>query len=436
MAATSYTVAQGPIDTGSWVTNQRPQSWRDGIQQLFPNGSVALTSLTSKMNSEKVTDYRFNWWARAYPAQAGTTTDVYTNTGLSSAATGSELINSTVYVKCAEAVASEFRARHTVLIRRTDDHTKDCHGIVTDVQLNGANSYVGVRLNEAGTSALAATTPRIIKAGSSQQENAEQPDSIVYLPEQRYNFCQTVEESVEISRRAMATRLRTGSSYQDQKKMAFLLHLESIERMFIWGERAEFTLGNKTASNTRGVLAALSDWVPDNVSHYPSSAWSTASWLTGGWDWLDQYMRNLFKHKPEGGSASTSRLAFCGYGALSGLNRLAKAIGQLNIEVGATAFGLKVVKWITPYGVINLFPHPLFNLESSEANTILVIEPRYFKYRYITDTHFKADRSPDQGGKGTTDGKQESWLTDCGLEIHYPEMCAYLTGVGEDGNDA
>ena len=64
-----------------------------------------------------------------------------------------------------------------------------------------------------------------------------------------------------------------------------------------------------------------------------------------------------------------------------------------------------------------------------------MIEPRYFRYRYITDTHFKSDRSPNQGGKGTTDGRMESWLTDCGLELQYPEMCSYLTGVGKDGND-
>lgn len=434
---TGYTVTQGPVGVESWVTDQRPKSWRAGINQLFPAGAVPMLALTNRMRHEKVDDPEYNWWARAYPAQAGVTLDVWANVALDSAYASGGVANDTVYVGCIEATAQEFRARNTAIIRDTTDFSKDTHVSIEAVVLAGANSYLACKLIEADQGSLPTATPRIIRIGSAQQEGAEQPDSIVYLPEKQYNYTQIEEETVDITRTAMRTRLRTGSSYQDQKKMALLMHYENIERSFIYGQRYATTVAGKRKYYTRGIVPWLRAVAPAaNIVHYPSSAYSTQTWAAGGWDYLDDAMQALFRYTSDGNAISTpSRLAFCGYGALGGINRLAREYGHINMPVGGTAFGLAVMKWITPYGTLNLFPHPLFNLESSEANSILAIEPRNFRYRYVDDTFFKKDPGEKQGGSGRVDGRQESWLTECGLEFHYPELNGYFTGVGQDGND-
>lgn len=45
--------------TGDWMTNQRPESWRQQILYLYPNGMVPLTAVLSMMKSERVDDPHF-----------------------------------------------------------------------------------------------------------------------------------------------------------------------------------------------------------------------------------------------------------------------------------------------------------------------------------------------------------------------------------------
>ena len=55
----------GMRGTGDWVTNQRPQNWREQILYLYPNGMAPLTAILSMMSSEMTTDPTFNWWTQS-----------------------------------------------------------------------------------------------------------------------------------------------------------------------------------------------------------------------------------------------------------------------------------------------------------------------------------------------------------------------------------
>lgn len=46
----------GMRGTGDWGTDERPKSWREMILFLYPNGSMPLTAMMSKMKNEKVSD--------------------------------------------------------------------------------------------------------------------------------------------------------------------------------------------------------------------------------------------------------------------------------------------------------------------------------------------------------------------------------------------
>jgi hypothetical protein len=49
----------GMRGNGDWVTDQRPKNWRETILFLYPNGSMPLTAIMSKMKSEKTDDPSF-----------------------------------------------------------------------------------------------------------------------------------------------------------------------------------------------------------------------------------------------------------------------------------------------------------------------------------------------------------------------------------------
>ncbi len=60
------------------VSGMRPESYRQGILRLFPNGSMPVTGITSMMKSESVDDYHFHWWNKGLPKSTYDVTGVYT----------------------------------------------------------------------------------------------------------------------------------------------------------------------------------------------------------------------------------------------------------------------------------------------------------------------------------------------------------------------
>ena len=42
----------GMRGTGDWVTNQRPENWRQTLLRLYPNGKAPLTAILSMLKSE------------------------------------------------------------------------------------------------------------------------------------------------------------------------------------------------------------------------------------------------------------------------------------------------------------------------------------------------------------------------------------------------
>jgi hypothetical protein len=126
-------------------------------------------------------------------------------------------------------------------------------------------------------------------------------------------------------------------------------------------------------------------------------------------------------------------MAFAGSGALLGINRIAKAAGQINLTPTATSYGLKVTQWITPFGTLNLMTHPLFSYDATTRNLLVILEPQMLKYRYIDDTTFMSmDTTKVSPSHERLDGTKEEWLTECGLEYHHPTKFGLLNDVGKD----
>ncbi|MBT7187988.1 hypothetical protein HN911_11740, partial [Candidatus Bathyarchaeota archaeon] len=74
--------------------------------------------------------------------------------------------------------------------------------------------------------------------------------------------------------------------------------------------------------------------------------------------------------------------------------------------------------------------------EATNRNSMVIFEPKQVRYKYITDTMFKADKSDMEGGGTGVDGKQEEYLTEAGLEFHHGEKSGYLNGVGLDNDQS
>ena len=422
----------GMRGTGDWATDERPLNWRQGILRLYPNGAAPLTGLLSKMGSERVNDPQFHWWTKTLAAQGGAVTGVFTNAGLSNAYVSGGVVGDTVYFKMAELVSSEFREGHQVLLRDADHIDVDVNGKVTAVVKNGASSYIAVKLLEAddnGASTDLSDCDTALIIGNINAEGAPIPSSLVYDPTKWFNYTQIFRNSLEITRTARRTMLRTEDSYKEAKRESLEYHSIEMEKAFLFGIRSENTgVNGKPERTTMGLIPATKAGAPNNTSDFTlSAAYSGQLWLEGGENWLDSMLEVIFRY------GSMEKMAFIGSAALLGINRLAKSSGQIQLTPMTVSYGLKVMEWITPFGVIYLKTHPLFSYEATTRNAMIVFEPMNLKYRFIDDTTFMSapDNEVDSSHE-RFDGTMEEWLTECGLEYHHPTTFGWLTGIGNN----
>lgn len=432
----------GMRGNGDWVEDQRPKSWREQILYLYPNGKAPLTAILSKMSSEQVDDPQFHWWTETFQNQGGDIDGVYSDAGLGSTTSSDPSAGSVVYVKVSAAVAGHIRAGHQVVLRDEDDYTKDVTGKVTQVMTNGADSYVAVKyINSVSSVDPNSDYDRILVIGSINPEGGVMPDAVAYDPVKWYNYTQIFRTPLSITRTARKTKLRTGDQYQKAKSQALEIHSVELEKAFLFGYPSESTGANgKPERTTMGLMHAIrgipngtfggypSTYTAYNgvVSHFPT-AYSGSTWLDKGEEWIDTQLEVIFRY------GDPEKLCLCGNQALMGIQRLVKTYGNFEFQPSTEAYGLRVLKWVTAFGVINLMTHPLFNMESSLRDHAIIFEPKNLNYRYIDDTTFYGEGEKQNTGRGRIDGTDEEYLTEAGLEYHHPIGWGMLTGFNTDG---
>lgn len=418
----------GMRGTGDWATDQRPMNWRESILYLYPNGDAPLTALLSKMKSEKVDDPQFHWWTKALPTQRATITEVYTDAALSSAYASGGVAGTVLYAKMAAADATHFRIGHQVIFRLSTNYLYDINGKVVASVQNSTSSYVAVKLLQADSSNYVASADTMLVIGNINSEGAAMPDAITYDPTKFYNYTQIFRTPLEITRTARKTRLRTGDAYKEMKREALELHSIEMEKNFIFSYPLETTGDNGKKERTTGGIIYFINNYSGVTSNFvtDTSVVQGKTWNAGGEEWLDYYLEQIFRYGKE------ERLAFCGSGVLLAINKLIKLYGNYQLTPKTTSYGIKVMEWVTPFGVLYLKRHPLFSYETTNRNSMLILAPEQLIYRYIDDTTFYDDPEKKNTGYTRRDGTKEEFLTECGLEIHHPQMFGWLHGFGSD----
>jgi hypothetical protein len=425
----------GMRGTGDWVANERPENWRQGILRLYPNGTAPLTAILSKMAEEKVDDPAFHWWTKGLPTQAGPIIGTFIDPALAIPYVAGGVIGNILYVQVAQITAEHFRAGHQALFRLNTDYDLDCNAEVVSVVLAGANSVITVRLIEDDDNSALNTIAganRLLIVGNANAEGAAMPDAVAYDPIEWFNYTQIFRTPLSITRTARRTRLRTADAYKEAKREALELHSIEMEKAFLWGQRYQ-TIGanGKPKRFTMGIINAIRFGVDGvngmgTMSNYTNTVVPGTTWLQGGENWIDTQLEVIFRY------GSRSKLALCGSGAVLGIQRLVKNTASYNIEKGEAEYGIKVLEWLTAFGVINMIIHPLFSFEPTNRNSMVILEPSNIKFRYIDDTTFYPDADKQNTGRGRIDGTDEEYLTEAGLEFHHPAAWAYLNEFNTD----
>jgi len=424
----------------SLVADENAESWLPVIHELYPNGDLPLAGLFLSIAKEKAQDATFHWWEREYQQQTASFTagQVYTNVGLSSAYSGSGTSGDILYVKMGSTEANYFAKNNIVQFTDQDKYEVSTRGMVVGYQLNGTSSYVAVKLLQDDTAIDTSydirTADTLTVIGHSQPQAGTPSESKSYSPTKRTNVTGILDQTLDISRTLLqSTTLRTGNKYEDLKMVALQLLMQKLERSLISGWYYEGIGENNQPQNVSGGIEYfLKTYYSDNIASFnetTDSQWAGQSWLRAGKNFLDTYIEQIFRV-----GESQTRLAVVGSQALQGLADLAHAYGEYNLEPTTNEFGLRVTRFNSPNGTIDLKKHPLWSADTRNRHRMMIIPTENISAMVMQDITFHPDEDMFKGGLAKFDGKREWFLTELGWKIMHPETFGDLYGIGLDNS--
>ena len=425
----------GMRGTGNFGPVEEPENWRQGILLYFPNGDAPLTAFLSKMREQPTDDPTFHWFEKGLPVQRGTIRGAGTAAGPADGANVAAGGTANVYTTIQPDGFSGkdvtiFKPGYVVQNQTTEENL-----LVVSVDTTGNQIQlrrdIGDKFgtNPAITSGAVGTGDTLVVVGEGNPEGALIGQAIAYAPVRQFNYTQIFRTPLSLTRTARKTRLRWDDEgpYREAKREALQIHSISMEKAFLFSEREEIislagaagpldiTSSGQPLRTTRGFV----NWLPpvttatlsvntDLTVLNPPGSLTEVTW--------DAFLELAFRY------GSREKLAFCGSGALMVLNAMAKNKARIELAPTDDTYGFHLIRYITPFGTLMLYNHPLMTDNPVWRYDLLVLDPEKLVYRYIDDTTFLRNRqSPGE------DASRDEFLTECGLEVH-------CTGVTPDAN--
>lgn len=399
---------QGLRDTGNFVANQRPENWREGILMLYPRSAEAakapLTALTSRMKEASTNDPYYHWWEKRMQTRRVTLT-----TNLTAPAAGTV---QTIFATGGGFLG--FKEGDIFMVENAlgSGGTPELMQVAADPS---SNTQCQVVRGVAGTTpatltvAGAGVNPNIICIGSAYEEGSLAPTGVAFDPTDVYNFTQIFRSTTEMTRTAMNTNVRTGNARDQAIKECLEIIGVDMERSFFFGRRHTTSKNGKPLRFANGIYAQLAS---------ENKLATTGASLT--MNQLEAWMLSFFS------AGSSEKVAFAGNRALLAIQQAVRKNSNYQIFVNEKEFGIKVVRIVSPFGVLVLISHPLFSqtVGGTTAATpyygleasMFVLDMANLRYRYLQKSDLTFEDELEVPGM---DGIKEGYIAECSIEVNH-----------------
>lgn len=401
---------QGLRHTANFITDERPENWRQALLRNYPNGMAPLTALTTLMKTETTDDPVFHWWQKNLDDR---------RLQISAAIVAGDTVipidssfKSAYIVKAGDLILF---GESGEIVRVTTDPTSPTS--ITVARAQAGTSAAAINVASAGVNFYA------VVVGSAYEEGSMAPTGVNYDPNDNFNYTQIWRNTLEMTRTASKTKLRTGDQVKEAKRECLEYHSIDIERSMWFGRRSTGTLNGKPYRTTAGLEAQILAGAPANVVAAPS----------GGlidYDFLETNTELLFRF------GSSEKMAFGSNIGLLAINQVARKNTTWQITSGLKEYGLTVTRVVTPFGEIVYKTHPLFNqmrggtnggtVFDDKANNIYFLDMGQFTYRPFSGDDMRYEKDLTAIG---LDGMKSGYITEAGMELHHPENHMIWTGV-------
>lgn len=380
------------------VDGQRPKNWREGIMKLYPNGGASITALTSLMKERSVDDPEYNWYERRL-------TDRRLVLGSSLDANAGP---DTITVTAARS-AKEVKAGDLLYVEESGEILQVAADPTSATSLTVNRGFAGSTITAVTFNGVG-VNPNLLVMGSAYEEGSLAPTGVQLDPTKKYNYTQIFRQTLEFTRTAIKTRLRTGEQVKQAKADALEMLSMDMERAFIFGVKSESTFNGKPIRTTDGIIKRLTDDAAGNIV-------SAAAAGTEMED-FEGYMKTAFTY------GSQEKIGFVGNGALLAINQIIRRNSQYQIQGGLKEYGMNVARLTTPFGELVLKRHTLFNNNFSGStggtayygmeNWLLIIDADNLTYTYLKDSDIEYESKLQTNG---LDGEKSGYLGEVSIQV-------------------
>lgn len=403
---------QGLRDTSNFVADQRPKNFREGLLLFNPNGTAPLTALTSLMKKRKVDDPEFYWWEKRLQSRR--------------VALGANVATTAVTTITLASGAKGFKQGDLLYVEQTGEIMAVNADPSTDTTLSVTRGFAGSTAATV-TYAGAGVNPNITCVGSAYEQGSLAPTGVNFDPTKVYNYTQIFRQTLEMTRTAGQTRLRTGDAVKEAKREVLELISTDLERAFLMGKRTSTTQNGKPLYTMDGFENSVD---ANNIVTADTSTGCTMEALEG-------YLERVFRY------GSSEKMAFTGNVGLLTINQIIRKNTSWQIQSGLKEAGMNVSRLICPFGELVLKTHPLLNLVTggSTAGTAYYARNSWLyimdmaNVQYVTFQNDDIKYQPDLQSNGL-DGMKAGYIGEVSIEFHQSESHFLIKNLAKAAKDA
>jgi len=363
-------ISKGVLNTGG-NTGTIKRDVEDKV--FFLNAETApLISFLKKLGKKEKKQFKFEW----YEKELGT--PLLTVNGAVADGT-------TTTINVASGEGSSVQVNDVLYVPSTGEQM-----LVTAI--SGDALTVTRGWGETSGSAIADAATLVVLAPTFE-EGTTSPTGISLSSSNVYNYTEIVKHAVQLTRTELGTDRydETNPKLVERRKEIFLLHMEALERVFLFGQRKEDLTGTNPKRSTRGAL----NWISTNVTDC-GGTFTRAK--------MNSFLQSVYKYR------KGNKVLFVGADLLDAIDSEIFSNGTVNLTPASKSFGLDVTTWISPYGSIKIAYHRV--LSEVHSGYGLCLDLDLCKYCYVDDTKLEMNIQDND-----YDGVKDQYITEAGLML-------------------
>ena len=336
-------------------------------------GKDPSTKQGKAMKKMAVTDPKFEWYEDDFGSRVATLTSSNT----------SKSIGSAISVALTAGEGARFSVGDIVHIPASK-YTFEVTGVEGDVLTLTAETG-----GETGSQNLSSAEVWII--GNANQEGASLREIKGTQPVARTGYTQIFRTPFGVTETQKNTETLIKENDLDyQRRKKGIEHMIDIERAFWFGKGSEDLSGEHPKRTTAGVI--------DTITTFATASVDTE-------EEFETWLEDVFRY------GSKEKYAFCSGAIMKMIAGFAKAkIEKVETE---KSYGLVIIKYISPFGTLNLIKHDLF-VGATYGNYVVALDMANATYCYLKNRDTKLLKGRETNDE---DSVKEEYLTECGLKL-------------------